>query len=359
MTMYELPPDAESRLQAALDRHTSGGLECGCQLTVYLRGKPAVDLVSGYTAPDRRKPVTHETLFPVFSAGKGVMATAFLRLLAAGKARLDDLVCRWWPEFTGQGKESLQIWQILCHRAGLYLLPGVKAAEELADWDLMCRRLEAAPCRHGGMKMRYHGITFAWLVGELARRIDGRPFSEIVRDEVLNPLNISREFRFGVSEEEEPRTAALDNSHDSSDHWCGNFIAIPAIRRGFIPSANGFATARAIAKHYAALLDSGETRLLSPEWIELATRPRRAPDDPINPETPWANFGLGYALCGSDPSDPGQRFGHGGAAGAEGYADKERQLAIGFTKNAPLQTHPDHPVRREIADILGISPIRW
>ena len=59
------------------------------------------------------------------------------------------------------------------------------------------------------------------------------------------------------------------------------------------------------------------------------------------------------------PADPGTRFGHGGAAGSQGFADKERQMALGFTKNMPLATHPDHPVRSRISEILGIRKIIW
>ena len=67
----------------------------------------------------------------------------------------------------------------------------------------------------------------------------------------------------------------------------------------------------------------------------------------------------GYALCGDDPAAPGMRFGHGGAAGSQGFADRERQMALGFTKNMPLASHPDHPIRTKISEILGIRKIIW
>ena len=356
--MYQIPNDAEKKLQTVLDEYTSSGRECGCQLSVWHQGKPVIELVSGHTSFDRSEPVKPNTLFPMFSAGKGVMATAFLRLLAAGKADLADPVCRWWPEFTGGGKENVQIWQLLCHRAGMYLLPAYSAPEELADWELMCRRLESAPCR--STKMRYHAITFAWLIGELAHRITGHNFYDLIRNEVLRPLDLTAEIRFGLTDEEFAEAAQLDNS-DASDPGSEKFIQNPLLRRSFIPSANGFASARAIAKHYAALLESGagNVRLLPMEWVELATTPRRGVDDPRNENNRWVNFGLGYALCGNDASGGGTCFGHSGAAGAEGFADKTRQLAVGFTKNRPLATHPRHPIRDEISKILEIPPRFW
>ena len=102
----------------------------------------------------------------------------------------------------------------------------------------------------------------------------------------------------------------------------------PVIRHGFLPSANGCANASSIARHYAALLGEVDgVRLLRPETVADAAVLRRAPEDPVPPEGTWEKFGLGYALCG--PADnPGALFGHGGALGAEGFADRTSGIAV-------------------------------
>lgn len=357
--MYKLPSNAAERLQEAMEEMISKGEECGCQLTIYLEGEKVIDLAVGYTSPERNQKVDHNTLFPIFSVGKAIMSTTLHTLLASGKAQLDDPVCKYWPEFSACGKDFLTIRHLLSHRAGLHILPQGTTPEELADWDLMCSKLANSPALYEGRKMCYHSITYAWLIGEVAHRISGVPFYDCIRQNVLDKLGIADSFYYGIPESLDCRAAALDSLHDKPEKWCEGFISTPAVRRGFIPSANGFATAGAIAKHYSSLLESGKQQLLPMNWIDAATIPQRDSSDPLPPGGTWANFGLGYALCGDDPANPGTRFGHGGAAGSQGFADKERQMALGFTKNMPLVTHPDHPVRSKISEILGIRKIIW
>lgn len=357
--MYKLPSDAAERLQEAMDEMIAKKEECGCQLVVYLEGEKVIDIASGYTSEKRDKKVDANTLFPIFSVGKAIMSTTMHRLLASGKADIDDPVCKYWEEFAACGKEFLTIRHILSHRAGLHTLHLGEALEQLADWEYMCRKVENSPALYEGKKMCYHSISYAWTVGELASRIAGMPFQEAIRRNVFDKLDIADEFYFGVPESEDHRVAELDSTLDNDTKWCNTFVSPPAVRRGFIPSANGYATAGAIAKHYSALLASGKEQLLPQEWIDKVTVPQRDAEDPLPPNGTWANFGLGYALCGDDPAAPGMRFGHGGAAGSQGFADRERQMALGFTKNMPLASHPDHPIRTKISEILGIRKIIW
>ena len=117
--------------------------------------------------------------------------------------------------------------------------------------------------------------------------------------------------------------------------------------------------AEAIAKVYASLIGSGidGVRLLSGDTVEKATVLMRSEDDPLIFEK-WDKFGLGYALCGPR-ENLGRMFGHGGACGSEGFADKETGYAIGFTKNRLNATHPAHPTRNAISEALGLPERIW
>ena len=84
----------------------------------------------------------------------------------------------------------------------------------------------------------------------------------------------------------------------------------------------------------------------------------RHPDDPIPPGGTWAKFGLGYALLGEGERQ-GIQFGHGGALGSEGFADRETGIAVAFTKNMDQPTHPVHPIRNRISDVLGLPHRIW
>ena len=225
----------------------------------------------------------------------------------------------------------------------------------------MCRCLAAAaPEYPPGGKCEYHGITFAWLLGELANRICKRSFYDFLRQNLLAPLKLDNDFFYGLPESLELRTAEIDaRSQHGAYCWMQSFIENPGIRRGFIPSANGFATAGAIAKIYNALWESegNPHPVLRRETVENATVLLRSPQDPIPPGE-WALFGLGYALPNWE-QNRGDIFGHGGAAGSEGFYCKSRELAVGFTKNHITPTHPVHPLRDEISRILDLPVRHW
>ena len=345
------------QLQKVLDDSVSSGEECGLQLAIYDGGKLVVDLASGTDSPDGA-PVTQDSLFPIFSCGKGVLTTAMHRLVEKGLIDYDTRIGDVWPEFACNGKEDVRLWHIMTHRAGLQGLPKYGHLHELADWRLMCDRMAAAePAWTPGTKCAYHAITFAWLMGETATRVTGKPVRQVVIDEVLKPLGIDNDFFFGTTDDADQRFVPINASRFPKGNWCADFINDPVIRHAVIPSANGVTNARALARHYATLIGEVDgVRLLSQKTIENATFLRRANDDP--PINTWAKFGLGYALCGP-AADMGCRFGHGGAAGAEGFADKANGIALAFTKNKPLPSHPIHPIRDRISEVLGLPRRVW
>lgn len=344
-------------LQKILDDAVASGEECGLELAVYHRGKLAADLYAGYADASRTRPVTSETLFPLFSSGKAVMAAAFHMLKEEYGFDYTEKVSRYWPEFTGHGKENAEIRHVLSHRTGLHFLPNVPDTSPLlADWNYMVKKMETAvPKWTPGTKCGYQGITFAWLLGELAFRISGIPFQDYIRQKILVPLGIDKSFFFGIPEEFDPETAGIDDSaFGGKPCWTKNFISQAVLRRGFIPAANAIGTAKAAATIMNALIHAP---LLKEETIENATRLLRAPDDPVPPGA-WEKFGLGWVLpCWETRG--GDIFGHGGAAGAELLFCKSRDLALCFVKNRILPSHPVHPVRDRISQALGLPTRFW
>jgi CubicO group peptidase (beta-lactamase class C family) len=100
-----------------------------------------------------------------------------------------------------------------------------------------------------------------------------------------------------------------------------------------LPAAGGQANARAIARHWAALIGEVDgVRLLPPEKLALATAPQPERPDPLG--NPFRSRLLGYERYGQ-PAPLGQMapFGHSGAGGTVGYADPAHRLAYALTKN--------------------------
>lgn len=358
---YDIPVDT---LQQILDDYTASGRECGVQLAIYQHGRLEANLCSGYTDNTRSCRITADHLFPIFSTGKGIMTIAFHMLKEEFGFSYTDKVSKYWHEFTGNGREDAQILHILSHRTGLHMLQGLPdLSEKMADWDFMSRKMTTdTPKWQPGTKCGYQSLTFAWLLGELAFRISGIPFKKYIQDKIITPLGLEKSFYFGIDDEADQRFVPIDiSAMEGKFSWPHGFTGNPVFRRAFIPSANGIATAEAVARIYNAVYNPcGSTpALLKKETIEEATVLMRHPDDPIpQNEKIWTKFGLGFVLPVWE-TGRGDIFGHGGAAGAEGFYCKSRDLAVCFVKNRVLPAHPEHPVRDSISRALGLPTRYW
>ena len=355
--------DLVKRLQEVLDDETSSGRECGCQLTVYRYGDLLCDLSSGYTDERHTTPVTANTLFPLFSVGKGIITTLFHIFAERLGVDYDAPVVRYWPEFGTAGKAGTQIRHLLSHRSGLYVFPENYPFFDRFNWQKAAEFLEkAVPAGPIGGIHCYHGQTYGILVGRLLEKIMKRPVNDMLKEEILDPLQIET-FFFGVQSEKLKDMARIVPfvDPDGGPPLIDKRILYNDRRvlQGMNPSSNGAGNAHALAKIYAALLPSGigGVNLIKQETLKNALNLERSDDDLVLPDE-WDKFGLGYALCGPRPSW-NRIFGHGGACGSEGFADRETGYAVGFTKNQILPSHPDHPVRNRISEILGIPCRIW
>ncbi|MFA6100872.1 MAG: serine hydrolase domain-containing protein [Victivallaceae bacterium] len=337
---------AQQQIQSVLNDSVERGIERGIQVAAYLDGKLVIDAWAGIADPDTGREVTGDTLFPVFSAGKGITATAVHILAEQGKLDYDTPIAACWPEFGKHGKDRITLRQALSHTAGIPHMPFSKDVSEVCDWELMCRKIAGLqPLWEPGTKTSYHAITFSWIIGETARRLDGRDISTIIREEICRPLGINSIF-IGIPDSLADQTATLDVPEygpnqtppvfdQSIPSWVCPlevFMNNPEVRRACIPASNGIMNARGIARHYAALIGNGVdgVRLLSPETILAATTLTSPAGIPVA-ELP-NKFGLGYGLSGPD-EDYGQIFGHGGYGGTVGIADRKTGLTLGVTRN--------------------------
>jgi CubicO group peptidase (beta-lactamase class C family) len=344
-----------ARMRGVLDDLVASGAELGLQLAVYKDGELVVDTWAGVADRATKRPVDGETLFTVFSTSKGIAATCVHMLAERGQLEYDAPIARYWPEFGG-GKERATVRDAMTHSVGVPGVPPGATPETICDWEGMCAYLAAEPpAWPPGTQSGYHAYTYGWLLGELVRRVDGRPIAAFVRDEVCGPLG-SPDFYFGISDKVEPRVATLEWVTDPPEvkaapdslaehqipYGSLDWFNRPDVRRASIPGAGGITTARWLARHYAVLIGEVEgVRLLSADRIAKATTPQHDGPDFISGLP--ARRALGYSLGGLPDSPTGPRataFGHGGAGGSLGYADPERGLAVGFTKTL-LTRHPD------------------
>ena len=109
-TAMEISGFAEPRFAAvseAFEQNFASHDEVGAACTVYLGGRPVVDIWGGIADPRSGGRWEENTLQLVFSAAKGPTATCIHRLVEQGRLDIDAPIARYWPEFAAGGKQAL------------------------------------------------------------------------------------------------------------------------------------------------------------------------------------------------------------------------------------------------------------
>jgi CubicO group peptidase (beta-lactamase class C family) len=332
----------------------------GGALCVYLDGQPVVDVWTGWADRRGTRPWNADTGAMVFSATKGMASTVIHRLADRGLIDYEAPVADYWPAFAANGKAGVTVRDLMRHRAGLSQLNGASAAD-LVDHLLMEERMAAAPM--GWLKGRpaYHALTYGWLMSGLARAITGRGMRDLFRSELAEPLDVDgihlgrppldaptqpariigpqSRFQNPIFNRVAPHIAALPFSGGFGSMY---FPGMKATVQGEIslldaelPSANGVATARALARMYGAIANGGRidgTQFLSAGLVaKLSGAPSLHPDGALFMPL---SFHLGYHGLPLPGVLPG--YGHVGLGGSLGWADPDSGLAFGFVHNRLL-----------------------
>jgi CubicO group peptidase (beta-lactamase class C family) len=347
----------------AFRRNFATGEDLGASAAVYHRGRKVVDIYGGSFDESGDRLYDDQTLQIVFSTTKGVTSIALAMLAQRGQLDYSQQVSHYWPEFAAHGKGEATVAQLLSHQCGLIAPDVPTTLEEALHWDTIVARLaDTRPDWPIGSGHGYHAVTFGWLAGELLRRIDGRSPGQFVQDEISGPLGI--DLWIGLPEEHEHRVSPLigtpisaENADPAIKMMLEMFLG-PNTRGGRtlflggalvgndvfnrrdvhaaeIPAANGISNAAALAKLYAATMDSIDGVQLFDQPVRDLVRTTVTPAGEgdlclIMPTT----FGMGFMTHGpfSAYAGPGS-FGHPGAGGSVAFAQPERELAFAYVMN--------------------------
>lgn len=369
-------PDFARAAEAFADQLPRNG-KGGGALCVYHRGEKVVDCWAG-TRDEAGHPWQRDTLSLSYSTTKGVVSTLLHICADRGLVDYDAPVAEYWPEFAAGGKEAITVRQVLCHEAGLYDVRAmVDQAQRMLDWKYMAEAIaEAVPRHEPGRSHGYHGFTYGWLVGELIQRVTGKRFAEVLDAELVRPLGLDGCY-VGLPPEQMRRRARLLMpgvfGHNGDAVRALERTVAPLARllsvaplpidlaslaaallpRGIegldfngkelaavpIPAANGYFTARSLARIYAMLANDGEldgVRLLRRETVWLASEVQNRGIGKVIPVP--MHWRLGYHRVPTLGIRVPNAFGHFGFGGSGAWADPDRELAMAMTVNSGIGT---------------------
>jgi CubicO group peptidase (beta-lactamase class C family) len=343
-------PPRFAAVREAFEANFARGLELGARFALAIDGEIVVDLMGGAADRAGERPFGPDTLAPIFSTTKAIASLMIARLVSEGRLGWRTRVAELWPRFAAEGKGAVTVEQAMSHQAGLCGLRGPMTPRDWLDWDGICRRLaEMTPLWPPGTASGYHPVTFGYLAGEIFRRVDGRSMGRALRDDIAGPLGLDLWIGLPVSEHgrcadmrRPPAMPALGEATEPRrlaffTKWASpGGLDAAEYRRAEIPSANGHATAPALARLMAILaLDGrlGRQRFLQAGAAGEAARERIAGEDLVLPYR--MSWGAGFIRNeGLWIYGPGrQTFGHSGWGGSCAFADPERGVSGAYVMN--------------------------
>jgi CubicO group peptidase (beta-lactamase class C family) len=326
--------------------------EIGASVAATIDGRPVVDLWAGTcttdAGPDR--PWERDTIINVWSTTKTMSFLVTLMLADRGLVDLDAPVADAWPEFGVNGKGAITTTHFLSHSAGLSGFEKTTTPADLYDWDLICSRLAAqTPWWEPGTRPGYHALTQGYLLGEVARRADGRTMGTFFRDEVTGPLGA--DFHIGTGPEHDVRVAHVipleadlgaDAAPGSLAHRTFETLRFNAAesqtrdwRRAEIPAAGGHGNARSVARVMSVLANEGTvggTTFLSPETCHSIFHEQQNGTDLVLGVP--VRLGLGFGLNSADMPLPNERCCYwGGWGGSLAVVDMENRISFSYVMN--------------------------
>lgn len=323
--------------------------------------------------------MAEDTIFDAASLTKVVACTpAVMLLVERGQISLDEHVAKYLPEFTGGGKEEVTIRQLITHTSGLQ--PDISLKPDWSGYDaaikLACaEKLATKP----GEKIVYSD-TGPILLGEIVRRISGKPLDQFLESEVYGPLGM-KDTGFNPPKEKLARVAPTEVENGTPVR---GVVHDPRARRmgGVAGHAGLFTTAADLARYARMLLNDGlvvgdvleepvttqdgksysakrrqinGARIFKPETVRLMTSVQTPPN--VN-----GRRGLGWDIDTGYSGPRGEIFplgsyGHTGWTGTSIWIDPFSKTFLIFlsNRNHPTEKGNVGALRRQ----LGTLAAQW
>src|SRR5499426_1752166 len=384
-----------ARIGTHLQRYVDAGKDAGALALVARRGQVAYLEPFGHLEIERRRPVTPDSIWRIYSMSKPITSVGLMMLYEEGRFQLDDPVHRFIPSWQNQRvcvggnypvfktapvERPMTIRDLLSHTSGL-----TYGFMERTNVDAAYRKLGVADRSRSGYTVRDMVEELAALplefspgtrwnysvstdvAGHLIEVISGQRLDAYLREHVLQPLGMT-DTSFVVTEAQIKRFAAnyqrladdrlklIDDPATSVYRDCAFFSG----GGGLVSTANDY------FRFASMMLNKGELdgiRLLGRKTVELMTMNHLPEGQDLTnlalpgmfTETAYAGvgFGLGFSVMQSPTraqiaGTPGE-FAWGGAAGTAFWIDPGEQIIVVFmTQIMQMGLPVPYPLRREL-----------
>ncbi|MDG2525070.1 serine hydrolase [Stenotrophomonas sp. HITSZ_GD] len=170
----------------------------GLAVGVIEDGRVVYRRTGGERSAGSGEPIDADTLFKIASNSKAMTTGLLARLVDQGKLAWDDPVTKYLPEFRMYDPwvtRNIQVRDLLIHNSGLGL-----GAGDLMLWpepndftraDIIAGLAYLKPTHSFRAHYAYDNLLYV-VAGEVAARAGGKPYDQLVREQVFAPLGMAR-----------------------------------------------------------------------------------------------------------------------------------------------------------------------
>lgn len=381
-----------ARIGDHMKRYIDAGKIAGTLTLVARRGQVAYLEPQGHLEIERRRPVTADAVWRIYSMTKPITSVGLMMLYEEGRFQLDDPVHRFIPSWqnlrvfvggnyptfkTAPVERPMTIRDLLSHTSGL-----TYGFMERTNVDAAYRKLDVADQTRSGYTLQDMVDTLAELplefspgtrwnysvatdvIGHLIEVISGQRLDAYLRVRILEPLGM-RDTGFVLEDEQAARFAAnYERQGDGSLKMIDNPEQSSYRKRSFFSGGGGLlSTAPDYFRFTSMLQNMGEldgVRLLGRKTVELMTMNHLPGGQDLTDlaqagmftETAYAGvgFGLGFSVQQSPARaqilGSAGEFAWGGAASTAFWIDPAEDLIVIFMTQ--LMPSSSYPLRREL-----------
>ena len=298
-----------------------GSLCTACVVRVERRGEVDV-FAAGTLCPDETAgpdaPCTADSLFDLASLTKLATTALALSFVRERLITLDTPFRQLVPDFRGGRKDDVTLAHVLTHTAGLnWWLPLWKEVHTLEEavW-----RAAQEPLAQDLGTFTYSDLGYVMLTQGLAT-LGGRPFADLVRDQVLGPVE-------AVTADFGPRPAAKTVATEEDTEWRKRRL------RGEVHDENAFAVG-GIAGHAGLFGTAADVSAIARVFRDGAVIGNELAELARTERVKQGNVrrGIGLALRAPDGPMVGRHFsvdayGHTGFTGTSLWIDPQLDLTV-------------------------------
>jgi len=318
-----------------------------------------------FTFDENSKVVTDQSIFDIASLTKVIATTsAIMKLYQEQKIDLNDKVAKYIPEFSNNGKENINILNLLLHNSGLVaFIPFYKyynSKEEVLN-AIYSVNLDYPP----DSKFVYSDLN-AILLGIIIERVSEMSLDEYCKVNIFEPLGMKST---AFLPDEKMKEKILPTENDT--YWRNRLLKgevhdeAAAMLNGVSGNAGLFSNTEDLYLLMRALLNDGvyynpytldlkEEKLFDSETVTLFTTKftevfysnSRALGWDTKPNIATSKYRM---PCGELISD--NCFGHTGYTGTSAWCDSDRKLIIIFLTNRVYPSRDNEGIRLVRPDI--------